>query len=77
MNIFKSLTLTWWQLGLLKLSLVCVGIIFGVYFQAFFLKWIVLVTIAFVVPALYVGGVWLKQRSQPTIDLQNINKVTE
>jgi hypothetical protein len=74
MNIFKSFTLTWWQLGLLKLSLVCVGIIFGVYFQAFFLKWIVLVTIAFVVPAIYVGSVWIEQRSQPSGDLQNTKK---
>ncbi len=61
MNIFKSFTLTWWQTGLLKLCLISLGIIIGVYFQEFFLQWIVLVTILFVVPAIYITNVWWKQ----------------
>ncbi len=61
MNLFKSFTLKWWQAGLLKVSLISLGIILGVYFQEFFLQWIVLVTIAFVVPAIYIASVWWKQ----------------
>lgn len=61
MNIFKSLTLKWWQTGLFKLSLISLGIILGVYFQAFFLQWIVFVTILFIVPAIYITNVWWKQ----------------
>lgn len=64
MNIFKPFTLTWWQLGLLKLCLLCVGIVFGVYFHDFFLQWIVIVTIVFVTSGIYIGSVWLKQRTQ-------------
>ena len=68
MNLFKSFTMTWWQLGLLKLCLFCVGIIFGVYFQAFFLQWIVIVTILFVTSGIYIGSVWLKQRTKSNDD---------
>ena len=61
MNIFKSFTLKWWQIGLFKLSLLSLGIILGVYFQAFFLQWIVVVTIIFVALGIYIATVWWKQ----------------
>lgn len=61
MNVFKSFTLTWWQACLVKASLISLGIILGVYWQAFFLQWIVLVTIVFIVPALYLVRVWWRQ----------------
>jgi hypothetical protein len=61
MNPFKSFTLTWWQAGLFKMSLISLGIIMGANFQIFFLKWIVLVTIVFVLGALYVASAWWKQ----------------
>jgi hypothetical protein len=61
MNIFKSFTLKWWQVVLFKLSLISFGIILGVYFQAFFLQWIVFVTILFVLAGLYITTVWWKQ----------------
>ena len=61
MKIFKNFTLKWWQLGLLKVSLIALGIILGVYFQFFFLPVIVLITIIFIVPAIYIFGVWAKQ----------------
>jgi hypothetical protein len=61
MNLFKSFTLKWWQAVLFKISTISLGIMLGVYFQAFFLQWIVLVTILFVVPAIYITSVWWKQ----------------
>lgn len=63
MNIFKSFTMKWWQVGLFKLSLASFGIILGVYFQEFFLQWIVPVTIIFVVSTLYISKIWWKQNN--------------
>jgi hypothetical protein len=61
MNPFKSFTLKWWQTGLLKLSMISLGIILGIYWQGFFHQWIVIVTIVFIVPALYLVRVWWEQ----------------
>lgn len=61
MHLFKSLTLKWWQISLLKLSLISFGIILGIYFQTFFFRWIVFVTILFVVPGIYLVKVWWRQ----------------
>jgi hypothetical protein len=61
MKIFHPITFAWWQMGLLKLSMVCLGIILGVYFSAFFLRWIVLVTLLFALPAVYLLSVWWRQ----------------
>lgn len=61
MNIFKSFTLKWWQTGLFKVSLISLGIILGVYWQEFFLQWVVIVTLIFVLPALYLANVWWRQ----------------
>ncbi|MES2135323.1 MAG: hypothetical protein V4449_03730 [Patescibacteria group bacterium] len=61
MNIFRPFTLKWWQMALLETSMISLGIIIGVYFPAFFMQWIVPVTILFVAPGLYVLGLWLKR----------------
>lgn len=61
MNIFKSFTMKWWQVGLFKLALASFGIILGVYFQEFFLEWIVLVAVIFALSTLYISKIWWKQ----------------
>lgn len=61
MGIFKSVTFSWWQIGVFKLALLSFGIILGVSYQSFFQQWIVFVMITFVVPALYTLKVWWKQ----------------
>jgi hypothetical protein len=61
MNLFKSFTLKWWQGSLYKVSMISLGIIVGVYWQAFFLQWIVIVTLIFIVPVLYLLRVWWRQ----------------
>ena len=61
MSIFKTLTLKWWQVGLFKLCLLCLGIILGVYFQVFFLRWIAVVAVVCVLTGLYVLKVWWKE----------------
>ena len=61
MKIFNPVTLKWWQGSLLKISMIALGIILGVSWYAFFLKYIVWVTIIFIVPAIYLASVWWKQ----------------
>ena len=61
MNIFKSMTLTWKQIGAFKLCLLSLGIMVGAYFSAFFLQWMVALAVIFVVTAVYIVSVWWKQ----------------
>jgi len=64
MKLFKPFTLKWWQLGLLKLSLICLGIIIGISWPDFFLthpQSIVIITILFILPAIYISSVWWKR----------------
>ena len=64
MKLFAPFTLRWWQYALLKLSMIALGIILGVYFKAFFLQWIVIVTLVFALPAAYLLSVWLRRPTQ-------------
>lgn len=61
MNIFKTFTLKWWQGSIFKISMAAVGVILGVYFQDFFLRYIALVTAVAILGAIYITSVWLKQ----------------
>ena len=36
MNLFKSYTFTWWQIGILKLALLSLGAVIGAYLHNFF-----------------------------------------
>ncbi len=36
MNLFKSYTFTWWQIGILKLALLSLGAVIGAYWHDFF-----------------------------------------
>ncbi len=61
MDLFKSFTLAWWQMALLKVGLLAVGIVIGTYWHGFFRKYVpVLIGIA-VVTLVYVTYVWVKQ----------------
>ncbi len=61
MNPFKSFTLTWWQAGLLKLSMASLGLAVGASWPDAFVGWRHLLLALFVVAAFYVSYVWLKQ----------------
>ena len=61
MTFFKDFTFAWWQLGLLKLSMVALGLGVGSTWPAVFAGWRDLLLILFVVPAFYMSYVWLKQ----------------
>jgi hypothetical protein len=61
LTVFKSCTFTWWQMGLLKLSLLSSGIFVGSIWPGVFVSWRGLLAVFFVVPAFYVNYVWLTQ----------------
>jgi len=61
MNLFKPLTLRWWEGSLFKLSMVALGIVLGAAWPGVFSPFIPLLLILFAVPALYLSWVWWKQ----------------
>jgi hypothetical protein len=61
MNPFESFWLTWWQAGLLKLSMVALGLAVGSTWPEVFAGLQTLLWVLFVVPGFYLSYVWLKQ----------------
>lgn len=61
MTFFKDFTFAWWQLSLLKLSMLALGLAVGSTWPGVFATWRNLLVILFVGPAFYVSYVWLKQ----------------
>gem|GEM_PF-751098 len=53
MKIFRTWTFKWWEVGLIKLCLISLGILLGLYFYDYLVKVIWLWWILFVVIALY------------------------
>lgn len=53
MKIFKSWTFQWWEVGLIKLCLLSLGIILGVYYQDYLINFLSFWWILFAVIALY------------------------
>ena len=61
MHIFKNGSYSWWQVGILKLSLLSIGIAIGAYWQEIFLPYVTWLAIAGVVLGLYAAYAWIKQ----------------
>jgi len=53
MQIFKTWMFKWWEVGLIKLCLLSLGIILGVYFQSILINFLWLWWTLFVVTAVY------------------------
>ena len=62
MTLFKSFTFTWWQVGLLKLSLLSLGAVVGATWPGVFAGWREVLLVLRVGPACYVTSVWVTQR---------------
>ncbi len=60
MNPFKSYTLTWWQVGLLKVSMLALGLVVGATYPEAFATWTVLLWVLFAIPAAYLTFVEFK-----------------
>ncbi len=62
MNIFRNYTFTWWQVGILKLALLSLGIAIGSYCANTFLPYIpILIILAFAL-GIYIAFVSFRQR---------------
>lgn len=61
MTFLKSFTFAWWQLSLFKLSMAAFGLVVGSTWPGVFVGWRDLLMVVFVVPAVYVSYVWMKQ----------------
>ncbi len=57
----QSLNLTWWQAGLLNLSMLALGLAIGSMWSEVFAGWRDVLLVLFAVPAFFVSYVWLKQ----------------
>lgn len=62
MNIFKSTTFTWWQLGMLKWAVLCIGVAIGAKWSAVFIPYGTLLAVIGLVLSLYLGVVWFKNK---------------
>lgn len=60
MNLFKSRTVQWWEVGLIKLSVMCVGIAVGATWPEVFAAHIGLLVVVAVVVGLYMAYRWYK-----------------
>ena len=61
MKLFKTTTLTWWQLGLLKAAVLSLSVAIGATWSEFFLPYVgLLVTVGFF-SSLYLVWLWSKK----------------
>lgn len=62
MNIFKSLTLTWWQVGMFKISILSLGVVAGIVWAGTLFSWIPFFLFVSLVFGGYIVIVWMRQR---------------
>ena len=60
MDIFKSGTLTWWQVGIFKLALLLIGVAIGATLHAFFIPYAPQLFTAGVLLSFYIAYVWFR-----------------
>ena len=53
MNVFRDYTIKWWQLSLLKVCMIALGLALGATWPGVVAPWTTLLWIVFVVPAAY------------------------
>jgi hypothetical protein len=61
MYLFKDYTLRWWQVSLLKISMVAFGLAVGATWPGAFAGWIGLLWVLFIVPAVSLTFITFKQ----------------
>jgi len=62
MNIFKSTTFTWWQIGMLKWAVLFIGIAIGATWPEVFNKYVAQLLIVGFMLSVYLGVVWFRNK---------------
>ena len=60
-NMLKSYSFTWWQIGILKVAVLAIGVAIGAHWHELFATWITPLIVLGVVAGIYVAYVTLKQ----------------
>jgi glucose-6-phosphate-specific signal transduction histidine kinase len=61
MNLFKTFSLKWWQSGIFKVGMLCVGIAVGAYLHDVFANFLLVIVAVAVVCLAFITYVWGKQ----------------
>jgi hypothetical protein len=61
MSLFKSKMLSWWQIGIVKFSVFCIGIAIGAYWSAVFLPYVTTLLIVGIAVGLYAVFFWIQK----------------
>ncbi len=61
MNIFKNYTFTWWQAGILKASVVCIGVAIGANWPQVFAPYTTLLIVIGVALGIYLAVISFKK----------------
>jgi hypothetical protein len=60
MKLFKSKTLQWWNLGIIKFAVACLGVAVGAHWQRIFRFHVHLLIILGLIAGLYSLYIWIK-----------------
>lgn len=61
MNIFKNYTFTWWQAGIFKISVVCIGVAIGANWPNVFAPYTTALIVIAVVLGIYIAAISFKK----------------
>ena len=70
MNLLKSETLTWWQVGILKLSVLLIGIAIGANWSATFVSYSALFVLVGLCGGIYIGYIWFYEGKSEASGIQ-------
>jgi len=61
MNLFKSYTYKWWQMGIFKIALLSIGINIGAYWSEIFSSYLNILIIIWIISAIYIMCISFKK----------------
>ncbi len=64
MNLFKSMTLTWWQISLFKLGMLALGVLIGAYLRDVLALALPIIAVIAAACLIYISYIWIRQPAQ-------------
>ncbi len=72
-QIFKDITLKWWQVGIFKITIIAFGIAVGAYWAEFFVGSLKILVAIFILGWLYLAFVWMRNWEDEPVSTNEIN----